>query len=221
MSKFKIHLVVALAAIILATIGARMDSKLAAADTGPIVTIGGPIPLPVTGNVGITGTPNVNIANTPAVKLSGAADVANTAAAPLFIVNQDSPGRIGYESVVTQQCLSGGLCTFSFGSVPQGHRIAIQHVSGHIGMAPVSPSTAALWLGTNGIVSPFSVFTVTAAPGFLDQFFDQPVLAYFDSEQNIQLTVSASFNPAQDSIALSGYDLDCTTVPCNALNFPH
>lgn len=118
MGKFKTHLAVALTAVVLAAIGARMDSKLAAADTGPIVTIGGPVPLPVTGNIGITGTPNVNITNTPTVKLNGPVaavqsgnwnvNLANTPAAPALVLDISKSASQHVELLCTP---AGGTCS--------------------------------------------------------------------------------------------------------------
>jgi hypothetical protein len=69
--------------IVLGSIGTVMNhgfstGALRAADGGPTVTIGGPLPLPTMAaqggvwNVGITGTPNVAVANSPTVVVDDA-----------------------------------------------------------------------------------------------------------------------------------------------------
>lgn len=127
MSKFKTHLAIALTVAVLAAIGARMDSKLAAADTGPTVTIGGPIPLPVTGNVGVVGTPNVNIGNTPTVTIANTplpttisgpvaaiqsgkwnVDLASTTAAPALVLDISKSAAQHIELLCTQ---AAALCS--------------------------------------------------------------------------------------------------------------
>jgi hypothetical protein len=77
--------------------GATMDSRTTAAraEGGPTVTIGAPLPLPISAqqrgawNVGIAGTPNVNIAGLPAIRLPEGAsiNVANPPANPVPIVD--------------------------------------------------------------------------------------------------------------------------------------
>jgi hypothetical protein len=60
--------------------------------------------------------------------------VANTAAAPALTSSIDDPGRIPYQSTVFQTC-TGANCTFTFGALPTGHRLVIQHVSGILGFS--------------------------------------------------------------------------------------
>jgi len=71
MQNLRNQLIAGGAVLLLAAIGTVMNRQAARADVpGPTVTIGAPLPLPVTGtvsvtgNVGINGTPNVHVANT-------------------------------------------------------------------------------------------------------------------------------------------------------------
>jgi hypothetical protein len=79
-----------------------MNSRQATAqDGGPKVTIESPIPLPVTGSLGLTGTANVNITN-PADR-------------PVLVRDAENPARHRFQA--DKECsLSSGVvqCEMSF-----------------------------------------------------------------------------------------------------------
>jgi hypothetical protein len=83
MQSLQNRLMIAGGLIVLGSIGTMMNhgfstGALRAADAGPTVTIGGPLPVPTMAaqsgvwNVGITGTPNVAVANSPTVVVNDA-----------------------------------------------------------------------------------------------------------------------------------------------------
>jgi hypothetical protein len=174
----------------------------------------------VTGSVAVTNTPTVNVGNTPSVSVS------NTSAQPVPSVRIDEPGRIPYQSQVDKSasCISGTTCFFEFGSVPAGHRVVIQHVSGTVSFIG-NPS--AIWLLlNNGSGAPVSNFFAPQAPVVSFTAFDQTVQAYFDPaafggliEVQVNL-VGNSALPGGGSaqlITLSGYELDCNVAPCGPI----
>ncbi|HEY4362858.1 MAG TPA: hypothetical protein VGN17_17950 [Bryobacteraceae bacterium] len=93
--------------ITLGVIGSWMTPNVAHAD--PTVTIGGPLPLPVT----VGNTPNVNVANSPTVK------VGNTTATPVPVETALQPFQF------TQ---IGALPLFNF-PVPGGKTLIVENVS--------------------------------------------------------------------------------------------
>jgi hypothetical protein len=170
----------------------------------------------VTGSVTVTNTPTVNVGNTPTVNVS------NTSAQPVASVHIDEPGRIPYQSQVDKSgsCTGAGACFFEFGSVPAGHRVVIQHVSG---IASFTAGTNAIWVQlNNGSGAPVSSFFAPQAPPTLFSAFDQSVQAYFDPAAfggiiEVGVSFIGGTDPGAGSaeiITLSGYELDCNVAPC-------
>lgn len=170
----------------------------------------------VTGSVAVTNTPTVNVGNTPSVNVS------NTSTQPVPSVRIDEPGRIPYQSQVDKSasCISGATCFFEFGSVPAGHRVVIQHISGIVNF---TGSTFAVWVQlNNGSGLPVSNFLAPQVPAISFTAFDQAVQAYFDPAAfggliEVQVNLVGSAFPGGGSaqiITLSGYELDCNVAAC-------
>jgi hypothetical protein len=126
-------------------------------------------------------------------------------------------------SIRNGSCSGNGTCFFEFGSVPAGHRVVIQHVSGVISF---STTASAIWVQlNNGSASPVSTFFTPMAPSLTFSAFDQPVLAYFDPAQfggiiEVQVGILNGTFPGGgpvEVITLSGYELDCNAAPCAAI----
>src|SRR5262249_39112767 len=119
MKRFKNHLFAAALLSALAIIGAIMNSHQAAAQGPPnglAVNIVNPVPVPVTGSLGITGTPNV--------------PVTNPATTPVLALNVNDPGRIPYQKQQTCIPQRSGECIAPFlNAIPANHRLVVQHVS--------------------------------------------------------------------------------------------
>ena len=213
-------------------IGAAMGWRDASAraDAGPIVTIGAPLPLPVSGtvaatqsgpwNVGISGQPlQVSVNNSPTVNLAPGSSVLSR--------GLDDPGRVAFQANVLNKIDCGNFspCVFNFGPVAAGHRIVVQHIAGLftlnsgaqsvlVAVAPFNSPT----LLTSFVTPAIQSATVANAA------FDQPVLFYLDHSQvatlvatTINATNSATFFPGQQTIALTGYELDCNVAPCSPI----
>jgi hypothetical protein len=170
----------------------------------------------VTGSVTVTNTPTVNVGNTPSVNVS------NTSTQPVAAVRIDEPGRIAYQSQVDKSgsCTSGTTCFFEFGSVPAGHRVVIQHVSGIVSF---SGANAATWVQlNNGSGAPVSTFFTPQVPTVSFSAFDQTVQAYFDPAAfggliEVEVSLLGGTFPGGgqvEGVTLSGYELDCNVAPC-------
>lgn len=165
-------------------------------------------------NVGINGTPNVAISGTPTFKLN------NTAILPLPVYNVDASGRIPYQKVANMSGQCSGLtnCDFSFGAVPGGHRLVVQHITGigQFNAPPTKVSVVALNTQGQPIMNFFAPINGVASA------FDQSVLFYVDAGFNVFVTMAvgpdtfAGGNLSQN-IALTGYLLDCVIANCAAI----
>lgn len=212
-----------LAVNVLKTLGfllvAAMINAAAQAQTKDVNVVNTPnVTVTNTPSVAVTNTPTVNVGNTPSV------NVANTSAQPVPSVSIDQPGRIAYQSQVSKSdgsCTGASMCFFDFPSVPGGHRVVIQHISGIVSFAGTNN---AIWLQlNNGSGAPLSTFFAPVVPTVSFSAFDQTVQAYFDPavsagiiEVQVSLLGGATFpSPgAAEIITLSGYELDCNVAPC-------
>jgi hypothetical protein len=211
----------------LAVIGSVMNSQQSTvrAAGGPTVTIDqAQLPLPVQGSLGVSGTVaatqsgawNVGITGTPNVK------VTNPATAPVLFVNVNDPGRIPYQSVAANSCsATPSSCQIALTSVPNGHRLVIQHVS-VFALADLASTTAAVQVPLqNGF--PLISFPATVIPdpriaGTGDVIVDQSVHAYFDAGQQPAVFVRVSSGGMGTvEVSITGYLLDCTIAPCAAI----
>jgi hypothetical protein len=142
-------------------------------------------------------------------------NVVNPATEPALTRSVDDPGRIAYQSTATCNG-AGNSCNFLFPAVPKGHRLVVQHVSGHLNF---TTDASGVEVDFNGdATEAFSSFL--APPSFQRTgIFDQPVLLYFDggSEPILFTSADASFNTSPSQATLSGYLLDCVTTPCAAI----
>jgi len=148
------------------------------------------------------------------------------------------PGQIAYQSTLnmTGVC-TGMLCTFTFPTVPAGHRVVIEHIAGLVSYSSSSPSTtySILIASTANItatpltIAPTDAFTTftfsTPADTTTGAQFDQSVKLYVAAGKSLNvyvqppggLTFSASGVDYQ-ILTLTGYDITCgTTTPCTPI----
>jgi hypothetical protein len=141
--------------------------------------------------------------------------VVNSTSAPALNSSVDDHGRIPYQSELFGKGCTGFGCTFTFGPVPSGHRLVIEHVSGSIDVL--------------GSVTQVNVQLNPTVPiGTLDRYssfyvpeqFDQVTLAYLDASQSVDVLVilvgGGTFGP-NSRLGVKGYLLDCTAAPCPAI----
>lgn len=227
MTKLKNALIIGGGVLLLGLLGTltnrgSMTSALHAADNGPVVTIGGPLPLSTTAaqngawSVGIAGTPNVNVANTPGVNINNTPNVAvtNAATQPVLTSSVDNPGRTPYQFFQNLQ-LCTSVCQVTTPAVPTGKRLVVQHVSAF--GALTNPGTFVEVVVTSGaaVISTFapSVFGKTGNQGFA---FDQTVLGYVDGGQTVTVFMSSdgSLNNTASDFVVTGYLIDCGINQC-------
>ena len=153
--------------------------------------------------------------------------VSNTSANPVPTVELGNPGRIPYRvAQPPYNCDVQPVCLMQFPTVPAGHRLVIQHVSGGLDMI-YTPTNVSMTLSTSTtLLSNF--FAPVAGPfggGIYLSYFDQPVLGYVDAGDAPQLNMvigspatygaqQAFFAKAAMQVVLSGYELDCTIAAC-------
>jgi len=143
-------------------------------------------------------------ANPPTVNVV----VDNPANDPALTRSVDDPGRIPYQR--TAPCdLPGNLCNFIFPAVPKGHRLVLQHISGHLNLTS----------DVGGVEVELNGTSFLAPPSFRHiSLFDQPVLQYIDGGSIPVLGASTDASISTSSqVTLSGYLLDCVTTPCAAI----
>ena len=150
----------------------------------------------------------------------------NTTANPAIVSDMNDPGRVPYQSSVfgtTQSNCSGAgnECFFVFPTVPAGHRLVIQHVSGFIqATSGAVPALVGIPLSNNQDTTSFLVAAQSNVDGGLVAF-DQPVLVYVDEGISPRVAVELASTPAAGNASqgafLSGYLLDCSAAPCSAI----
>jgi hypothetical protein len=144
MAGIKNHLIIAALFAVLVTIGTIMNTHSAYAGPGAApVNIVSPLPVPISGSVGISGqpvgvnvanTPNVNVANTPAVDIANPVTVGNPATNPVLV---SEAGKAPYSATCEGSGQIPGRCgiadcTFT---VPAGRRLVIESLTGDANIA--------------------------------------------------------------------------------------
>jgi hypothetical protein len=143
-------------------------------------------------------------------------NVANPATAPVLAVNVNEMGRIPYQSMHTVTTIGDHQLLCPFSTVPSGHRLVVQHVSGQMFFNPPAAVTVTL---TN-LVDYTQLRSIFSVPN--PQAFDQPVLVYYDAGENplvIITTDSQSDSQLQNfvGVTMTGYLVDCSIGPCAAI----
>ena len=147
-------------------------------------------------------------------------DVVNPATNPALTRNVDDPGRIAYQTTVTNCSLTETTCSFSFPAVPQGHRLVVEHVSGFLSLnSNASGANVFLTGGANEARSSFFALPGLQFASSGSILFDQAVLQYLDagSAPFIATVTDVIPNANGSTATVSGYLLDCATTLCEAI----
>jgi len=184
------------------------DGTLRAADSGPAVTIGGPLPVPTTAaqngtwNVGITGSPTVQ--NRDVERLA----------------------RIPFQSYRTINCPNttcSNTYLVSTSGLSSGQRLVIQHVSALFN-SPVGQASAPFMDLYDYNNTPKGHWYLVGRPGptfgsspiKMDYTVNEDLLAYFDAGQAPGIDVD--FAPgASGNLTVTGYVENCSITGCPAL----
>jgi hypothetical protein len=188
-------------------------------------------------DVNVVNTPDVNIANTPVVTVGNSPSVnvtntpnvkiTNTGTQPVLNSSIDDPGRIPFQQQIALnngECSGAATCLFTFRSVPAGHRLVVQHISGLVSYSG-TPFSIIISLYTPNSGVPLSAFFAPlTGPDTSLTAFDQPVLAYIDPPlvSGAFFGVRVDLGPGRVTsggqvMTMSGYMLDCTAAPCATL----
>jgi hypothetical protein len=154
--------------------------------------------------------------------------VMNTTSQPAITSGMDDPGRVPYvsQAALGSQSCQLDECVFNFPSVPAGHRLVVQQLSGFIQFGSGTSLAARVATAPLGSTSGEGEFTVNAIPNQGNNLasFNQPYLAYFDGGQTpvvFVISINTLFRgaPFNDSevVTLKGYLLDCTAAPCSPI----
>jgi hypothetical protein len=136
---------------------------------------------------------------------------------PVPVYNIDSIGRIPYQKVANMSGQCGGQtsCVFSFGAVPAGHRLVVQHITGIGQFTAIPTKVSILALNTQGqpILQFFPPINGASSA------FDQNTLFYVDAGFQPFVTMAAgpdtfAGSNLSQNITLTGYLLDCTVANC-------
>jgi len=149
-------------------------------------------------------------------------EIVNPTTAPVPILNVTDPGRVAYQSTINNvgKC-SGGVCLFSFPSVPAGHRVAVQHISGYLQFNSAPPYIEVFLLSQPSNATFAALFAPNPTSAF-SGVIDQPALFYVDASGSVSAEVlggNATFagDSAAQFLTLTGYELDCTVAACPAI----
>ena len=194
MSRIRTYLLIVIASVLAGLIGAAFGSGTAQAVVSTLVSVVNPgtSPVPTT--------------------------VTNPNTSPVLNSSVDDPGRIPYESqLVTSSCGGSGNCTLTFPTVPAGHRVVVQHITGFDTFFGNNTPTFFYLIASVDNLSAVSSF-FPPFQGILGYAFDQPVLFYVDSGHTVAVIMSTDqvFNGA-GFMTLKGYELDCTVANCKAI----
>ncbi len=144
-------------------------------------------------------------------------NVTNPATAPVLAVNLNDMGRMPYQYMKTFTVpLDGYNYGCVFPTVPSGHRLVVQHVSGQIFFSPNPALTVRLtYLSADTQLR--SIFPVPNG-----QAFDHSVLAYYDAGENPLVIITADSQSASQlvnfvGLTMTGYLVDCGIGPCAAI----
>jgi hypothetical protein len=146
-------------------------------------------------------------------------EVVNPTTSPVPSLNVTDPGRVPYQSIFFISCVNATDCSFSLGTVPAGHRVVVQHISGTLSVSSLPAEVEVTVKGTQDVG-----LTQFLAPIGISGFslFDQPTLFYVDPTDTISVSMNirnatGSGVPVIESgphVTVTGYELDCTVAAC-------
>ena len=179
-------------------------------------------PLPVSGNVAVTGTvgihgtPTVNV-GTPTVRLATGTTVGiaggtsvsinNTSANPVITQDMDSPGRNPYYQTVPCYSASSNQCQALFPAVPANMRLVVQYINSSIDTPTPFISGE---FDVNGTIFLPILHTLQGNDSAGNKIYiaSQPMLYYFEAGQQPYFVENAQtgvFMFMSGSVTLTGY----------------
>jgi len=165
-------------------------------------------------------------AGTAQAVVASLVEIVNPATAPVPMLNVTDPGRVAYQSTINNvgKCLGAPECEFSFPSVPAGHRVVIQHISGYLQFSTQALTAYVAAEVESGVFGPLSTFYAPVPTGSSVATLDKPALFYVDSSDSFVVIVHGSFGSsfvgvsiAPQYLTVTGYELDCAVAACPAI----
>jgi hypothetical protein len=192
----------------LTVIGSIMNSRdLSAQPNGngsAPVTIVGPLPVPVSGAMTVSGAIAASQSGAWNVGIAG-----NSAANPLNVKNVDERGRNPYQERLT--CFTGpgnaGRCTAVGSAVPPNKRLVIEHVSAAL-VTDTGKGIEETEIGNSSLEQfLFSRLENFNIPGARDTYYvNEQVLLYVESGQQPYFRAkTATFSSISVTASISGY----------------
>ena len=212
MNRFKTYVLGAAGLwILLLSLALIKPDAITAQNGGPAVTIGAPLPLPITGSIEVSGTPtvNANITNTPTVGFASGStvQVGNTALSPVPM-QQVAVEPVQFQTTRVIIAGSSSATDSAAFTVPAGKRLRITYASVScalpIGQRAFGEVTTTI--GSNSIRHQMSQSQPTEDP-FGTSGHGQTVDIYADPNTTIALTVSRTnlTGVATCSLGVSAY----------------
>ena len=181
------------------------------------VQIVSPVPVPITGNVGLSGSAEVQVTNTPTVSISGtpAVTIGNAATAPVNVRNVDNPAHQPVEINFDENMDEGAgqtFCPIAVYTVPAGKTLVIEYVN-FFGIGPGSP-VESLGFSIQGSFVDYVFITEQRGHSQIGSLFytvNEPTRIYFGPSATVSLcafrgSVKTGFMTARAK--LSGHLVD-------------
>jgi hypothetical protein len=192
----------------LAVIGSIINSRdLSAQPNGngsAPVTIVGPLPVPVSGAMTVSGAIAASQSGAWNVGIAG-----NSAANPLNVKNVDERGRNPYQARLTCSTVAGnaGRCTALGNAVPPNKRLVIEHVSAAL-VTDTGKGIEETEIGNESFQQfLFSRLENFNIPGARDTYYvNEQVLLYLESGQQLYFRAkTATFSAISVTANITGY----------------
>lgn len=196
----------AMAAVVVALVGlgSLVVPQPVIAEKPSQVTLVSPLPLPVTGTVGVSGSLDVNVTNTPTVT------IANSATSPLIVRTLPEAPTPYQRSLFFNQgpdTCTDFVCTITFDAVPAGHRLVVTYASARFALSGAMTS-ANVRIGPASTSEASILLPPPTSLGGTNVSTASPVTFYVEAGDQPEISVGGQFvsgvsNTAQ--VALVGH----------------
>jgi hypothetical protein len=163
--------------------------------------------------------------------------VTNPATQPVLTSRVDEPARVPYQVQLTGPSATCGnllslvICEGKINGVPEGKRLVVQSVSGTLlsGSPPTNgqitvatESPAANYFGVANISTVPAIVVIPGQPSFANGYtsvFQSHQTVFIDGgvPARVYLTLSGATSGSQATITVTGYVIECTAAPCEAI----
>jgi hypothetical protein len=163
--------------------------------------------------------------------------VTNPATQPVLTSRVDEPARVPYQVQLTGPSATCGnllslvICEGRINGVPEGRRLVVQSVSGTL-LSGSSPTNGQILVATESPAANYvAIANISAVPNIVaipgQPFFANGFTSVFQSHPTVYvdggmparfyLTLSGATSGSLATITVTGYVIDCTAAPCEAI----